>query len=462
MRTLRILLVSPPTDSAIKKTLGVSGPPLGLAYLASVIRREGHEVRIVDSLTEDYTFDDLRRVMRSYYPDAVGITATTSMMPDAYAVAAIAKEINPEIMVIMGGPHVTFVPDLTFQECPHVDVIVRGEGEEIIRQLLSVLQGRRKLKEIRGISYLENGVVKHNPPMPLIENLDSIPIPAYDLLPMEKYRVEGLRFGAIMTSRGCPFQCIFCSSSLLFGKRWRGHSPERVLQEIRILYDDFGVREIEFLDDTFTLNRKRARKIADMIVEEGLDISWTASSRVNTFDAETGRRMKRAGCHTVYFGIESGSQKTLEIIGKGITLQQAIDAVRTAKKVKLSPLGSFIIGFPHETEEDIKKTISFSKKVGVHMAQFTVATPYPGTKLWDLALKKNLLLTRDWRKFTTVTVVMKSFHLTAKQIQRLLGWAYISFYLRPKVILMDIIKNRGFILKKALPAAISYLIRRRK
>ena len=450
--------MSPPTSSAIKETLGVSGPPLGLAYLASVIRREGHEVRIVDSLTEGYTFDDLRRIIRGYYPDAVGITSTTSTIPDAYATAAIAKEINPEMTVIMGGPHVTFVPDLTFQECPHVDVIVRGEGEEVVRQLLPALQGERRLREVRGISYLENGVVKHNPPCPLIEELDDIPIPAYDLLPMEKYRVGGRRFGAIVTSRGCPFQCVFCSSSLLFGKRWRGHSPERVLREIKILYDDFGVREIEFLDDTFTLNRKRARDIADAIVEEGLDVSWSASSRVDTFDAELGRRMKRAGCHTVYFGIESGSQETLDMIGKGITLRQAVDAVRAAKRARLSTLGSFIIGFPHETEEDIKKTISFSKKVGVSMAQFTVATPYPGTRLWDLALKENLLLTRDWRKFTTLTVVMKSFHLTARQIQRLLRWAYISFYMRPKIILTDLIKNRGFILRRVLPAAVSYLL----
>ncbi len=460
MRTLRILLISPPTDSAIKRTLGVSGPPLGLAYLASVVREEGHEVRIADSLTEDYTFDDLRKVIKSYYPDVVGITATTSMIPDAYTAAAITKEIDPEITVIMGGPHVTFVPDLTFQECPHVDVIVRGEGEEVLRHLLMVLQGRKDLKEVRGISYLKDGVVRHNPPMPLIDDLDSIPIPAYDLLPMDKYRVGRLRFGVIMTSRGCPFQCIFCSSSLLFGKTWRGHSPRRVLQEIRILYDDFKAREIEFLDDTFTLNRRRAREITDKIAEEGLDISWSASSRVNTFDAETGRCMRRAGCHTVYFGIESGSQRTLDFIGKGITLQQAIDAVRTAKKVKLSPLGSFIIGFPHETKEDVKRTISFSKRVGVDMAQFTVATPYPGTKLWDLALRKNLLLTRNWRKFTTLNVVMRSFHLTARQIQRFLGWAYISFYLRPKIVLTDIVKNKGFILKKALPAAISYLLRR--
>ncbi|MGB9631260.1 MAG: B12-binding domain-containing radical SAM protein, partial [Candidatus Methanodesulfokora sp.] len=294
--------------------------------------------------------------------------------------------------------------------------------------------------------------------MPLIPNLDEIPIPAYDLLPMHLYRFESLRFGTIITSRGCPFNCIFCSSSLQFGKRWRAHSKERVIEELRILHQDYGVREVEFLDDTFTLDRRRAREISREIVREGLDISWTASSRVNTFDLETGREMKRAGAHTIYFGIESGSQKILDLIGKGITVEQSISAVKSAKKAKLRALGSFIIGFPEETEDDIRRTIDFSKKVGVDLAQFTIATPYPGTKLWDIANKMNLLLTRDWRKYTTIDVVMKSFYLTERQIKKLLNWAYISFYLRPKMILIDLMRNKGFILRKAVPAALKFFL----
>lgn len=450
---MRVMLISPPTSSAIKEVLGTTGPPLGLAYLASIARLEGHDVAIVDSLAEGIDLEGLREKIRSFYPDIVGITATTSMIPDAYEAARVAKEVNHDTKVLIGGPHVTFLPEDTLNECRHIDIVVRGEGELVFRELLR----RKELREVRGITYRDGEVIRSNPAMPLIQNLDEIPIPAYDLLPMHLYRFGNLRFGTVITSRGCPFNCIFCSSSLQFGKRWRAHSKERVMEELRILNQEYKVREIEFLDDTFTLDRRRAREISREIVREGLDISWTASSRVNTFDLETGREMRRAGAHTIYFGIESGSQRILDLIGKGITIEQSISAVKSAKKARLRALGSFIIGFPDETEEDIRRTVEFSKRVGVDLAQFTIATPYPGTKLWSIANRMNLLLTRDWRKYTTIDVVMRSFYLTERQIKRMLSWAYISFYLRPKMILIDLIRNRGFILRRAIPAALRFL-----
>ena len=453
---MKIMLISPPTPSAVKEVLGATGPPLGLAYLASIARLEGHDVAIVDSLAEGICFEELKERIRHFYPDMVGITATTSMIPDAYETARIAKEVNPDAVVLIGGPHVTFLPEDTLNECKYIDIVVRGEGELVFRELLR----KKDLKEVKGITYRCGNTIKSNPAMPLIQNLDEIPIPAYDLLPMHLYRFGNLRFGTVITSRGCPFNCIFCSSSLQFGKRWRAHSKERVIEELRILHHDYGVREVEFLDDTFTLDRRRAREISKDIVREGLDISWTASSRVNTFDLETGKEMRRAGAHTIYFGIESGSQKTLDMIGKGITIEQSISAVKSAKKAKLRTLGSFIIGFPDETEDDIRRTIEFSKRVGVDLAQFTIATPYPGTKLWEIANKLNLLITKDWRKYTTIDVVMKSFYLTERQIKRLLSWAYISFYLRPKMILIDLIRNKGFMLRKAIPTALKFFLGR--
>ena len=169
--------------------------------------------------------------------------------------------------------------------------------------------------------------------------------------------------------------------------------------------------------------------------------------------------MHRAGAHTVYFGIESGSEKTLKFIGKGITRRQAIDAVKAAKDSGLNALGSFVIGFPYETEEDIKKTIRFANKVGVDLAQFTIATPYPGTRLWEIAVKKNLLLTRNWRKFTTVDVVMRNIYLTPQRIKRLFLQAYLAFYLHPRRVLKDIFQRKGFILRRAIPAAFKFIKR---
>jgi len=453
MVKMKILLLSPPTISAIKTVVGTTGPPLGLAYLASMVREE-HDVRIVDSLAEDYNYEDVKKIIKKYDPEVVGITSTTSMMPDAYIVAKMAKRYNENVKIIMGGPHVTFVPEKTFKECPCIDFIVRGEGEITFKELIDALEKNKDPSNILGLSINLGDKVKNNPPRPLIKNVDTIPMPSYDLLPMEKYQADGVRFGTVMTSRGCPFDCVFCSSSLQFGKRWRGHSDSRVIEELKHLHEKYRIREIEFLDDTFTLNRPRAIRITKRIVEEGLDISWTASSRVDLFTDEVAKALKRGGCHTVYFGIESGSQKTLDFIGKRITPEQSIAAVKKAKKYKLHALGAFIIGFPEETKDDIKNTVKFSKKIGVDYAQFTIATPYPGTRLWKYAISKNLILTFNWRKYTTLDPVMKLKNFTTEQITKMFQKAYISFYLRPLYLIKDLILRKGFIFRRAIPSAI--------
>jgi len=450
---MRILLLSPPTISAIKTVVGTTGPPLGLAYLASMIR-EKHDVRIVDSLAEDYTYEDVKKIIKKYDPDVVGITSTTSMIPDAYIVAKMAKKINKDVKVVMGGPHVTFVPEKTFKECSCVDFIVRGEGEITFKELIDTLEKNEDPSNILGLSINLGDKVKNNPPRPLIKDIDTIPMASYDLLPMEKYQAGGVRFGTVMTSRGCPFNCVFCSSSLQFGKRWRGHSDSRVIEELKHLHEKYKIREIEFLDDTFTLNRPRVIRIAKRIIEEGLNLSWSASSRVDIFTEEVAQAMKKAGCHTIYFGMESGSQKTLDFIGKGITPKQSISAVKKAKNHDLHALGSFVIGFPEETKEDIKKTIKFSKNVGIDFAQFTIATPYPGTRLWKYAISKNLIQTFNWRKYTTLDPVMKLKNFTSQQIIKLFQKAYISFYLRPSYLIKDLISRKGFILRRAIPSAI--------
>lgn len=456
---MKLLLISPPTRSVVKEVLGAAGPPLGLAYLAAVAVEQGWETKILDGLTESLTMQDVAGIVEGFQPDVVGLTATTPAIYDAYAVARIVKEHAPGALVLLGGPHATFMSHEVLEECPYIDVVVKGEGEETLREILEKIERGGGLEGVAGITYRAGDRMREGPPRGLTENLDALPMPAYDLLPMEKYVVGKVRYAAVITSRGCPYGCIFCSSSLQFGKRWRAHSPERVLEELMILRYDYGVREIEFLDDTFTLNMGRAEEISKMIVREGLDISWSASSRVNTFSRGLGEAVRKAGAHTIYFGIESGSDETLRLIGKGITKRQAVDAVGAAKESGLNALGSFIIGFPHEREEDIRATIRFADRCGVDLAQFTIATPYPGTRLWNMAVEKNLLLTRNWRKFTTLDVVMKSFYLTPEKIKKLLLRAYIAFYLSPKRALKDLIANKGFIFRRAFPGAIQYLKR---
>ncbi|MEM1614082.1 MAG: radical SAM protein [Thermoplasmatales archaeon] len=448
---MKILLLSPPTNSVIKSIIGVTGPPLGLAYLASIARLQGDDVSIVDSIAMDYSFDQVKAEIKGKDPDLLGITSTTSMIPDAYKIAKFAKEYNSNIKIAIGGPHVTFAQEMTLNESKDIDYVIAGEGETVFSNLLLHLKGKKEIKEIRGIAYRDSGKIVVNPPEALIKDIDSIPLPSIDLLPMDKYIAGKKKFGTLMTSRGCPYNCIFCSSSLQFGKIWRGHSTERVMTEIRRLVYDYNLHEIEFLDDTFTLNMKRAVEISNRIRDEKLDIGWSASARVNLFNDEIANAMRRAGAHTIYFGIESGNQKTLDLIGKGIKLQQAIDSVKKANNADLNTLGSFIIGFPDDTKEDVKNTIKFSKKVKVRLAQFTIATPYPGTRLWDLAKSRGIIKTMDWRKYTTLSPVMALTNFTDKGILAWLGRAYAEFYLRPTYLLRDLVKEHGFVFKRIIP-----------
>lgn len=456
---MNILLLSPPHHSDVQRVVGTTSPPLGLASLASMVREE-HRVRILDAVAEGLDAQDVRGVIKAFDPQVVGITATTAIILDAYRIAEIAKQVNEDCSVVIGGPHVSFAPERTLQECPSIDVVVRGEGEITFRELIDALATTDTCTEVAGISFTADGTVIHNLPRGLIPNIDDLPFPSYDLLPMDRYQLRGERFGAVITSRGCPFNCRFCSSSLQFGKQWRSHSPGRVVEELSLLHDDYGTKEIEFVDDTFTLHSDRVHTIANLIRQEGLDISWGASSRVDTFPKKMAQHMARAGCHTVYFGIESGSQKTLDAMGKGITRQQSQTAVHHAGQAGLSTLGSFIIGFPNESRDDVNATLKFSKKVGVDLAQFTIATPYPGTQLWQQALQRETLLTFDWQQFTGLQPVMKLKHFTGAQIKTMLAKAYITFYLRPKLVARDILRNQGFMVRKAL-SYLTQLLRRR-
>ena len=456
---MKVMLIQPKSASIVKTVLGTTSPPLGLAYLASVLRPE-HEVRIIDGLTLDYGAEELKRELKRYEPDVVGITATTPTIYDAYEVAALAKGFNPDIKTVIGGPHVTFTAKETLEECPALDVVVRNEGELTAKELLNCFEKNMPLKNVRGITFRQDGEIKSTESRPFINNLDEIPFPAYDLLPMNKYRFGNHRYGVMMTSRGCPFDCIFCASSTLCGKIWRARSAENVIEELRLLSTEFGVREIEFMDDTFTLSMKRAERICDLLIKErnegGMDISWSCSAHANTINRELADKLKRAGCHDIYIGAESGTQKVLDFIGKSTTLERVSKAVETVKKSGLKVLASFIIGVPGETVRMIKDTIKFAEKLNPTYAQFTICTPYPGTRLFAIAKEKGLLITKDWRRYTTVEPIMNIPGISAEQLRKLLNRAYISFYLRPRYVLSELLNGRFFIIKKAISGAMNY------
>ncbi|MCD6362658.1 MAG: radical SAM protein [Synergistetes bacterium] len=450
---MRVLLAVPPTPSTLKRILGTGAPPLGISYLAAYIREAGHEVKLIDGFEEGLSRNELIERIKRFSPDVVGISTLTANLYRGYQMAKVIKEVNDKIKILMGGPHVSFIPEESLKECPYVDVIVRGEGEITLLELLQELEKKEpNLKNVKGITWREkNGKIISNPPRAPIEDLDTLPFPAYDLLPMDRYKVnKKIITGTMITSRGCPFGCIFCSSSKLMGKRWRGRSPENVVEEMELLVKKYGVNEIEFLDDTFTFDKERAIKIANLIRRRDLEIAWGCSSRVDTLDDELARELKKGGCYRIYMGIESGSQKTLRLINKGITTEKAERAVSIAKAHGLEVIGSFIIGVPGETKEDILSTIRFAKKLGIDYAQFTLLTPYPGTPIYRYALENNLLLTKNWSLYGMLDPVMKVPGFTSKDLIKFIKRAYISFYINPAFFWKEIKKGRLFFLRRAI------------
>jgi len=453
---VKICLISPPYNSDVKSVVGVSSPPIGLAYLASVLRDQ-HEVKIVDSNILGYSMDDVRRVLKEFYPDIVGVTSVTPSIPQAYRVAKMAKEVRNDCKVLIGGPHATFLPHQTLKECGYIDVAVRGEGEETVRELAKAVENGG-IETVKGITFRKEDQIISNEPRPFIKDIDEIPFPSWYLLPMDKYQFYGERYAAMLTSRGCPFGCSFCASSRLFGGFWRGRSPKNVIEEVKVIHEEYRIRNIEFMDDTFTLNVKRAEEICSGIIREGFDVSWGASSRVDTLTKGLVEKMKRAGCWILFLGIESGCQKILDTISKKITIEQARKAVKIVKQAGIKVLGSFILGFPEDDDESIKQTISFAKSLDLDYAEFSILTPYPGTPVFEDAVHNNLLVTLDWSKYTGLEPVMQIKGLSGKKLKSLLQEAYLKFYLTPKTLWSWLRNGQLIFIKSALKAVINYIV----
>ena len=443
---LKVTLVNPPTTADLETVskLGIKAPPLGLAYIAATLEREGIDVTIIDATVTDMSHQELGEVLQRTHPDVIGVTSTTPTIYDAIKTVMVAKENCPDSVTVMGGSHITFTPVETMLACPHLDVGVIGEGEATALDLLKAVGGRKPLSEVDGIVYRRDGEVFRNKPRRLIENLDELPFPARHLLPLNKYTVLGERtpLGNVITSRGCPFQCIFCSSSEFYGRKFRARSPKNVVDEMEELVTKYGIRSIEVVDDTFTVDKNRAARIAEEIIQRGLDICWTCGSRADLITRDLLHLFKKAGCVLFYIGVESGSKKVLKTLKKGITLEQVRTVIKWAKEVGMETIGSFIIGTPGETKEDVMKTVDFARNSGIDFAQFTAMTPYPGTEIYEMAKRDGLLITDDWSRFTTMKPVMRTKELSAEDIRVSVLLAYRRFYLRGSFILRQLRKGR--------------------
>ena len=433
---MRILLVSPISKVwSSRKHI-----PLGLGYLAAVLERAGHRVQIYDAVVEDEPLGDV--LQRGKF-DVVGISSTTPLINEAWEAARAAKAHGA--ITILGGPHPTLLPDESMQR-PEVDLVVRGEGEETIVEIISSLQSPiSKWSRIAGLSFRdESGEIVHNPPRPLRKDLDGIPFPAHHLFKIERYTnlqplTDGLnpkaRAYTIVTSRGCPYNCIYCSK-VITGRTWRPRSPENVVAEWRWLVRDLGATEIGVTDDTMTLDMERAKTICRMLIAEGLNtVPWITIHGINArnTDEELLRLMKQAGCKRVGFGVESGNQCVLDSIKKQQTIDEVRRAFANARKAGLETMGFFIFGLPTDTEETMEDTIRLALELDPELANFMIAAPFPGTEMYDIILQEGHLFSRDWRDFAIhdEKARFEIGDLTAELVERKWREAYRRFYLRP-------------------------------
>ena len=432
---MKVMLVNPPDfGSKYREFLGMVVPPLGLAYIAAVLEKHGFRVSIVDAPALNLSLRDIGKIVYREKPDVVGIQALTPSIYSAYGVARVVKKISPETVVVMGGYHPTFADFETLKECREVDICARGEGEYTMLNIVETLESGGDLSGVLGITFRDkSGRIVRNPDRPLIRDLDELPFPARHLLPMDKYRVFGLKIPAttIVCSRGCPMRCSFCASSAMYGGTVRFRSPGNVVKEMEHVKEKFGVKMVAFVDDTFTLFRKWVNKLCDKIIKRKLDIIWGAAARVDTLDFKTLVKMKKSGCETLFFGVESGVEFILKKIGKTFSLNKVMKVFEWCRKLGIRVIASFALGFPGETLDTIRKTIELAKKLKPDYVVFSIATPYPGTRFFKECLDKGILKIRDWSKYTLLTPIIETTSLKIDEVRKMLIRAYEEFYFRP-------------------------------
>ncbi len=423
---MKVLLISP-QGSNIYAKMKVGLPPLGLAYLAAVIREDGHDVKIIDRAIEKKDF-----VPEDFSPfDVVGISADTPRYPEALEIAAVAKEAGK--IVVMGGYHVTFL-DKEALETGVTDIIVRGEAEEIIVNLLRALENGEDLHKVKGISFVENEKLVRTAVALPPKDLDAMPFPARDLLPMSKYtsQMAGLPVTNLITSRGCPFNCYFCSSSRFGGLKWRYRSAKSIVDEIEILYHDYGYRAFAFMDDNFTLSKRRVMEFADELEKRHMnDIIWWCFSRVDILirNEDMVKRMAEVGAFQIFLGLESHSEDTLDDYGKNIGNKEQDQAIELLHKYGINIHGSFIVGDINETKEIAMQTAKWVQQVNPRVTQFSILTPYPGTALYHDVEREGRFLHKNWELYDALHATVKTDGMTPDEIQKMLIKDYRMAYL---------------------------------
>lgn len=406
---MKIALIAPPYPLE-----EAPSPPLGLSYVAAACEAAGATVRIFDFIVSRYTPEKLAQALDAFQPDAVGATSVTMNFHQAAAIIRDAKRHNPDLVTMMGGPHVSFDIENTLKSYPELDLIVVGEGEQTLSELVPVLTSPERWEKINGIALRKGGEVFITPVRPFIEDLDTLPTPARHLLPISRYLALGYPV-SLITSRGCPNKCIFCLGRKMVGYRGRYRNPTLVVDEIEEILS-YGFTRINIADDLFTANKERVKTLCAEIKSRGIEFAWSAFARVNTVDREILSVMKDAGCDSISFGIESGNQEILKRVRKGITLDQAREATKVCKEVGLITHASFMVGLPGETSETLEETSRFAHGLGIYFGYHFLA-PFPGTTVREEIDKYDLtILTDDWSRYDANSPIVRTSRIAPEEM----------------------------------------------
>jgi len=409
--------------------------PLGIGYLAAVLEKNGYDVNVIDCQALELTLKEVENELHKRQPDVVGLTSTTLTYKSALEIIKVAKKALPNCLTVIGGSHVTFWDDKALQECPQLDIVVRKEGENTFLELVQKLEAGKSFSDVLGITYREGEKIVRTPDRPYIEDLDSLPFPAFHLFPLNKFNKYGNIIFPVMTSRGCVYWCEFCTAVRMFGRKYRMRSPKKVVDEIEFLYKKYGEKQYTFYDDAFTVDQARTEEICDEILRRGLKIRWDCETRVDMVTKDLLQKMRAAGCIAVWYGVEAGSQKVRDAMGKGISTQQTLNTFKWTQEAGLIAVASVILGFPGETKETAWESVKLLEKINPDEIGIYIATPYPGTPMYDYVTKMDWLKIHDFNKYDTATPTFESPTMSMKELREIHDKAHQSFYLRPTYVI---------------------------
>ncbi|MBD3378840.1 MAG: radical SAM protein [Candidatus Omnitrophica bacterium] len=445
-----VVLIRPDLDKAYPFGKLPAYLPLGLGFIAGALKEQGFDIKVIDCYLDGIPPEKAAEEAAAFDPLFVGITVTIASVASA---CSLSRELLRQgRKVVIGGPQVTVFPGKTMRDSG-ADIGVIGEGEITLPEIAeSLLERRKDLSGIKGIIYPDNGKFKTTPQREPVKDLDSLPFVPVELFPYKRYaqdcsELERSPLGWMSTSRGCPWDCSFCSNIYVWGRKYRCMSPERVFREMKRLKKDFGINALDFREDNFTVKRERVMELCDLIIKDGLDIEWKCESRVDIIDEELLSKMKEAGCGAIYFGIESGTQRVLDFLNKGFKLEQAIKAMQACRKSGIRTVASVMLGVPSQTLEENYQTIRFIKKLSPDIVYFNPFIGIPGSKTYDYIQENGLCY-----KGAGDIILANSEYLTWKEKLDLKQRAELQYNLSPRVLARHIrrIGLKRFIKKGAI------------